>query len=68
MILMNRTSLLACKQKHMMKFGVLFRLLPLNSMVSQAELISNGYHSLVPGLISTFLETVWVPLRWGWGV
>ena len=30
-------------------------------MVSQAELISKGYHSLVPGLISVFLETVWVP-------
>ena len=23
---------------------------------------SKGYHSLVPGLISIFLETVWVPL------
>ena len=33
-------------------------------MVSQAELISNGYHSLVPGLISIFLETVWVPLTY----
>ena len=32
-------------------------------MVSQAELISKGYHSLVPGLISIFLETVWVPLN-----
>ena len=31
-------------------------------MVSQAELISKGYHSLVHGLISIFLETVWVPL------
>ena len=31
-------------------------------MVSQAELISKGYHSLVPSLISFFLETVWVPL------
>ena len=32
-------------------------------MVSQAESISKGYHSLVPGLISIFLETVWVPLN-----
>ena len=33
-------------------------------MVSQAELIWKGYHSLVPGLISIFLETVWVSLIW----
>ena len=32
-------------------------------MVSLAELISKGYHSLVPGLISISLETVWVPLK-----
>ena len=31
-------------------------------MVSQAELISKGYHSLVPCLISILLEMVWVPL------
>ena len=31
-------------------------------MVSQEELISKVFHSLVPGLISIFLETVWVPL------
>ena len=31
-------------------------------MVSQAELISKGYHSLIPGLISVFLEMVWVSL------
>ena len=31
-------------------------------MVSQAELISRGYQSLVSGLISILLETVWVPL------
>ena len=30
-------------------------------MVSQAELISNCYHPLVPDLISNFLETV--PLK-----
>ena len=31
-------------------------------MVSQAELISKGYNSLVAGLISISLEKVWVPL------
>ena len=31
-------------------------------MVSQAELISNGCHSLVSGLISICLETIWIPL------
>ena len=31
-------------------------------MVSQAELFLRGYHPLVRGLISIFLETVWVPL------
>ena len=31
-------------------------------MVSQIELISKGYHSLVPG-IAIILEQVWVPLR-----
>ena len=54
------TCFLHCKHKHMMKGGaptdkvrVLHHLLPM---------ISNGYHSLVPGFISIFLETVWVPL------
>ena len=52
------TSLLDCKHKHMMKsgappdkVGVLHCLLLENSIVSQAELISKSYHSLVPGLI-----------------
>ena len=31
-------------------------------MVSQAELISKGYHSLVPGLISIFFIDVCIPL------
>ena len=31
-------------------------------MVSQAEVISKGYHSLVPSLISICLGAVWVPL------
>ena len=66
------TSFLDCKHKHMMKsgappykVGVLYSLLPIEFQVSQAELISKGYHSLVPGLISIFLETVWVPFRHG---
>ena len=29
---------------------------------------SKGYHSLVPGLISIFLETEWVPLRISVGI
>ena len=52
------TSFLDCKHKHMMKSGappdkvrVLYCLLTIDSMVSKAELISKGYHSLVPGLI-----------------
>ena len=32
-------------------------------MVSQSEMISTGFHSLVPGLISIFLATVWVTLN-----
>ena len=31
-------------------------------MVSQSELILKVFNSLVPGLISIFLETVWAPL------
>ena len=31
-------------------------------MVPQAELISKGYLSLIPGLISIFLEMVWFSL------
>ena len=61
----EETSFLDCKHKHMInngaspdKFGVLHRLY---SMISQAELVSKGYQSLVPITIS-FLEKVWVPL------
>ena len=65
---MSRTHpFLTAKYKHMIKsgapltkFGFLPRLLPRE--FHQAELISKGYYSLVPGLISIFLETVWVPL------
>ena len=54
-------SFLDCKHTHMMKSGAppdKFRVVPYgylkNSMVSQAELNSKGYHSLVPGLTSIF--------------
>ena len=64
------TSFLDCKHKHMMKsgappdkVGVLHRLLLIEFHFFSQELISTGYHSLVPGLISILLETVCVPLR-----
>ena len=55
------TSFLDCKHKYMMnsgappdKVGVLCCLLPIEFHGLQAELISKGYNSLVPGLISIF--------------
>ena len=58
------TSFLDRKHKHMMKsgalpdqVGVLHCLLHIEFHgFSQTELISKGYHSLVPGLISVFLR------------
>ena len=55
------------------KFGVLYCLLPIEFHGFTSRINSKDYHSLVPGLISIFLETVWVPLilsvpvcsRWG---
>ena len=44
------------------KFGVLYRLLDIEFYGFTSRINSKGYHSLVPGLISIFLETVWVPL------
>ena len=62
------TSFLDCKHKHMMKsgappdkFGVLYRMVAYRIPWFHKQ-NSKGYHSLVPGLISIFLETVWVPL------
>ena len=56
------TSFFDCKHKHMMKSvappdkGESCTVCYLyNSMLSQAELISKGYHTLVPDLISIFL-------------
>ena len=37
--------------------------LPIEFHVFTIRINSRGYHSLVPGLISIFLETVWVPLK-----
>ena len=55
------TSFLDCKHMHMIKsrappykVGVLHGLLPIEFHVSQAELISKSYHSLVAGLILIF--------------
>ena len=64
---MNRTHLfLYCKHKRMMKsralpdkFGVW---LPIEFHGFTSRINSKGYHCLVSGLISIFLETVWVPL------
>ena len=60
------TSYLDCKHKHMMKcrappvkFGVLYHMFKYRIT---SRINSKGYHSLVSGLISIFLETVWVPL------
>ena len=63
-ISMNRTSFLHCKHKLMMKsgappdkVGVLYRLLPIEFHgFRNIILISKGYHSLVPGLISFFRD------------
>ena len=46
------------------KFGVLYRIvrLPKEFHGFTSRINSKGYHSLVPGLISIVLETVWVPL------
>ena len=60
------TSFLDCKHKHMMKSGAppesctLWLPIEFNGFTSRIN--SKGYDSLVPGLISILLETVWVPL------
>ena len=55
------TSFLDCKHKHMMKsgappdnFGVLYHLLPIEFHDFTSRIDSQGYHTLVPGLISIF--------------
>ena len=63
------TSFLDCKHKHMIK-SKLHLIKSESCTVCYLKkfhgftnlIISKGYHSLVPGLNSIFLETVWVPL------
>ena len=66
----QNTAFLDCKHKHMMKSGapldnvrVLRRLLPIKFQDFISRFDFKGYNSLVPGLISTFLERVWTPLN-----
>ena len=63
-------SFLDCKHKHLMKsltppdkFIVLHHMVTYGFHGLTSRINSEGYHSLVPGLISNFLETVWVPLK-----
>ena len=60
-----------CKHKHMMKsgappdkFGILYRMVTYRIPRFTSRINSKGYHSLVPGLISIFVETLLVPLTW----
>ena len=46
------------------KFRALYRLLPIEFHGFTTRINSKGYHSFVPGLISIFLETVWLPLNY----
>ena len=63
------TSFLNCKHKHMMKSGAppensesCTVWLPIEFRVFTSRINYKGYPSLIPGLISIFLQTVWVPL------
>ena len=63
------TSFLDCKHKYMMKsgappdkFGIRTIWLPIEFHGFTSRIKSKSYDSLVPGLISIFLEMVWVPL------
>ena len=53
------TSFLDCKHKHMMKSGAPPGKFGFHGFTSRIN--SKGYHSMLPGLVSIFLETVWVP-------
>ena len=44
------------------KFGVLYHIVTIEFHGFTSRINSKGYHSLVPSLISIFLEMVWVPL------
>ena len=45
------------------KFGVLYRIVTYRIPWFTSRINSKGDHSLVPSLISNFLETLWVPLK-----
>ena len=64
------TPFLDCKHRHLMKCeGPPDKVpshticLPIEFHGFTSRINSKGYHCLVPGLISIFLETVWVPLK-----
>ena len=62
---MNRTHIFLTVNKHMMKSGappadIWF---PIEFHGFTSRINAQGYHSLVPGLISIFLETIRVPLK-----
>ena len=63
------TSFLDCKHKHMVKAELHLTSesctiwLPIEFHGFISRINSKGYHSFVPGLISIFLEMVWVPLN-----
>ena len=64
---MTHLSYLDCKRKHMMESGAppdksCTVWLPIEFHGFTSRVNSKGYHSLVPGLITIFLEMVWVPL------
>ena len=66
----QETSFLDCKHKHMMKsrappekFESCTIWLPTEFHGFTSRINSKGYHSLVPGLISIYLETVCAPLK-----
>ena len=44
------------------KFGVLYHMVTYRVHGFTSRINSKGYHPSVPGLISIFLEMVWVPL------
>ena len=62
------TSFLECKHKHMMKAELHLTSsctiwLPIEFNGFKSRINSKGYYSLVPFLISNFLEMVWVPFE-----
>ena len=64
------TSFLDYKHKHMVKSGAppddlesCTIWLPIEFHGFTSRINSKGYHSFVPGLITIFLEMVWVPLN-----